>query len=60
MKHFWQILDHSIDWTSLKIRSLTLLGDFSGVTGLPVLSALRIATTILYNGIRIYKELKKR
>ncbi len=60
MKHFWQILDHAIDWTSVKISSLTLLGIFSGVTVLQVLSAIGIATTILYNGIRIYKELKKR
>ena len=60
MKHFWQILDHAIDWTSIKISSFTILGIFSGLTWLQWLSAFGILTTIIYNGIRIYKELKKK
>ena len=60
MKHFWQIVDNAVDWTSVKISSFTILGIFSGLTWLQWLSVVGIASTIIYNDIRIYKELKKK
>lgn len=51
---------HAIDWVSVKLTAFPLLGIFSGIGWLQVLSAIGIASTIIYNGIRIYKEIKNK
>jgi amino acid transporter len=47
-------MEHIIDWTSVFLVAIT----WSQVMG--ALSLVAVLSTILYNGIRTYKELKKK
>jgi H+/gluconate symporter-like permease len=56
MKH----LNDSIDWTSVKLCGISTPFLFINATKITtVLGIIAVASTIIYNGIRIYKELKK-
>ena len=51
---------HIIDWTSIKLMGVSVLLvaiTWSAFTG--SLSLIALLTTIVYNGIRIYKELRR-
>lgn len=54
------IIYNAIDWTSVKLSIFPLLGIFAGSTLLQVLSGIGVLSTVIYNGIRIYKELKNK
>lgn len=50
-----------IDWTSIKLCGVTVfLGVITWSKVMGVLSIIAVASTIIYNGIRIYKELKRK
>lgn len=53
-------MKEAIDWTSIKLNSVCLLGLFTGSTLIAFLTGIATASTILYNGIKIYQELKKK
>lgn len=55
-----QILLDSIDWFSVKLNAVCLLGFISGSSLIIGMTVAATATTIIYNGIRIYKELKNK
>lgn len=61
MKTIWQMMGHSIDWLSVKLNvlSVTILA-ITGSELATIFAIIATATTIAYNGIRIYKELKKK
>lgn len=48
----------TIDWLSIKLNAVCLLGFFTGNSTIATLTAIATVTTILYNSIRIYKEFK--
>jgi hypothetical protein len=51
----------TLDWTSIKLTGGTvILGIASGNKTMIILSAVALVSTIAYNAIRIYKELKKK
>jgi len=54
------MLNHTIDWMSIKLNAVCLLGFFTGSTIIATLSVIATFTTIIYNAIRIVKELKKK
>jgi hypothetical protein len=54
-----KIILQAIDWTSIKLNGFTILGIFTGVSFFQVFACIGIASTIVYNTIRIIKELKK-
>jgi len=61
--HFnmWQIVGSSIDWLSVKFMGISIvLATITPSTILQVMSGIMVLSTIIYNGIRIYKELKKK
>lgn len=50
----------TIDWLSIKLTGLSVfIAAISGSAVLQWLSGVAVASTIIYNLIRIYKELKK-
>lgn len=54
-----QILQNSIDWFSIKLNVVCLIGFTAKsdiIWGLTILATL---TTIIYNSIKIYREFKK-
>jgi hypothetical protein len=57
-----QLVDHAvgaIDWTSVKLAGVSLL--FIGGSKLTMcLGVAAMSSTIIYNSIRIYKELKNK
>lgn len=53
-------IKNAVDWTSVKLNGVSLLGLFTGSEILIFFSCLTTASTFLYNGIRIYKELKNK
>jgi len=56
------MIDYStaIDWLSIKLNGLCVaLAVISGNQFLGILAGIATASTIIYNGIRIYKEVKK-
>lgn len=58
----WKEIDfmHTIDWTSVKLSGASIC--FTAITWSNITaigSGLVILSTLIYNGIRIYKELKK-
>ena len=55
-----QIFSHAIDWTSIKLNAVCLLGFISGSHLAVVLAVAASISTIVYNGIRIYKESKNK
>lgn len=56
----WHHIYNAIDWMSVKLNAPCLLGFISGNSFLVGLAAFASISTILYNGIRIYKELKNK
>lgn len=56
MEQIW----NSLDMTSVKLSAFPLLGIFSGNDLLQWFSCIGIASTIIYNGIRIYNDLKNK
>jgi len=52
------ILKGAIDWVSVKLNAVCLIGLFTGSKLIYTLTAVATATTIIYNSIRIFKELK--
>lgn len=56
-----KIIIDAIDKTSLKLCGISATPLFINATNtLKVLSALAIISTVVYNSIRIYKELKNK
>ena len=53
-------LNSAIDWVSFKLNLLVLPVLFLGNPVLVWMGYLATLSTILYNGIRIYKELKNK
>jgi energy-converting hydrogenase Eha subunit E len=54
-------MDHIIDWTSVKLCGISVfltVITWNQVMGF--LSIIAVVSTIAYNAIRIYKELKKK
>lgn len=52
------ILNSAIDWVSIKLNAVCLIGLFTGSQLIYNLTAIATITTIIYNSIKIYKELK--
>ena len=52
------ILIHSIDWLSIKLNVVCMLGFMLGDSSLNNLISLGTVTTIVYNTIKIYQALK--
>jgi hypothetical protein len=52
------LLLNSIDWMSIKLNAVSLLGLFSGETTLVAFAGIATGTTIIYNAIRIFKEIR--
>jgi hypothetical protein len=55
-----QIILGAVDWLSVKLTGLCITVLFIGSGILTALSAVAICTTIIYNSIRIYKEIKQK
>lgn len=55
-----QIYFNAIDWVSVKLNAVCLLGFITGDALLTNLTILATLTTITYNGVRIYKEIKNK
>jgi large-conductance mechanosensitive channel len=57
--NMWQIIGNSIDWLSVKFTIGSIfLAAITWNAFIGVLSVFALVSTIVYNGIRIYKELK--
>lgn len=54
------IYDHTIDWLSIKLNAVCFLGFLTGSTFIASLTIIATITTIIYNSIRIFKELKNK
>lgn len=54
------ILVHSIDWLSIKLNVVCMLGFMLGDDSLNNLISLGTLTTILYNSIKIYQVLSNK
>lgn len=54
-----QIIYHAVDWTSIKLNAVCILGFITGNPALSILAGIASVATIIYNAIRIYKEVKK-
>lgn len=52
------ILHNSIDWVSIKLNAICLLGLIGTSNLIAIFTLIATMTTIIYNGIRIYKEIK--
>lgn len=55
MKH---ILNNSVDWLSIKLNAICLIGLVATSNLLSTLTIIATITTITYNAIKIYKEVK--
>ena len=55
----WHIIQQAIDWTSVELNAPCLLLFITGNHFLIGIAAVASISTIVYNGMRIYKELKK-
>lgn len=54
-------ITHAIDWMSIKLTGIGVgLCAITGNSVLMWLGGVATASTIVYNGIRIYKELKRK
>lgn len=54
-------MENIIDWTSIKLCGVSVfLAAITWSQFLGIASGVAVFSTILYNGIRIYKELKKK
>ena len=57
----WQLIYQSVDWLSVKFMGASLfIAAIIPTALLEVLSATLVVSGIIYNFIRIYKELKKK
>lgn len=54
------MIQEAIDWTSIKLNAVCLLGFISGSTLIVFLTGVATASTIIYNAIKIYQEIKKK
>jgi uncharacterized membrane protein YuzA (DUF378 family) len=54
------IINNSIDWVSIKLNAVCLLGLFNGDLISFALTVLATLTTIAYNVLKIKKELKSK
>lgn len=54
------IINNSIDWFSIKLNAVCLLGLFNGDLISFALTVLATITTITYNVLKIKKELKSK
>ena len=54
------VLVHSIDWLSIKLNVVCMLGFMLGDSSLNNLIALGTLTTIIYNAIKIYQALSSK
>lgn len=52
------LLINSIDWFSIKLNAISLIGLLSGEELLVGFAGVATFTTIVYNAIRIYKEIR--
>ena len=50
----------AVDWLSVKFTLLGVPFLFIGSTSIQVLGVIAVCSTIVYNCIRIYKELKRK
>jgi hypothetical protein len=55
-----KIITDAVDWVSIKLNAVCLIGLISGSNLIIGLTAIATLSTILYNSIRIYKLLKKK
>lgn len=55
-----QVYLNAIDWMSVKLNAVCLLGFLTDDGLITALTGLATVTTIAYNGIRIYKEIKNK
>jgi hypothetical protein len=56
-----EIIMHSVDWTSVKLCGVGVgLSVITWNVAIGILSGVALLSTIVYNGIRIYKEVKKK
>ena len=53
------LYSNAIDWLSIKLNAICLVGFFTGSQAIATLTVITTLTTIIYNSIRIYKEIKK-
>jgi len=53
------ILNNSVDWVSIKLNAICLIGLIATSNLLSIFTLIATVTTILYNAIRIYKEIKE-
>lgn len=54
-------MENILDWTSIKLCGVSVfLAAITWSDLLGVASGIAVFSTILYNGIRIYKEVKKK
>jgi hypothetical protein len=59
--NMWQIINNSIDWVSVKFTFGSIfLAAITWNGFLAILSGVALLSTVVYNGIRIYKELKNK
>jgi hypothetical protein len=54
------IYNNAIDWMSIKLNAVCFLGFFTGSNLIATLSIIATVTTIIYNAIRIFKEIKNK
>jgi hypothetical protein len=54
------VIVHSIDWLSIKLNVVCMLGFMLGDNSLNNLIALGTLSTIVYNGIKIYQVLSNK
>ncbi len=55
-----EIINQAIDWTSVKLNVMVLPFLFINDIWVKGFAIAATISTIIYNGIRIYKEIKKR
>lgn len=55
-----QNIFHAVDWFSVKFTLATTPFLFIGSVSIQVLGVIAVCSTIVYNCIRIYKELKRK
>jgi len=53
------IINNSVDWVSIKLNAICLIGLIATSNLLSIFTLIATVTTILYNAIRIYKEIKE-
>lgn len=53
------ILNNSVDWVSIKLNAICLIGLIATSNFISIFTLAATITTIVYNAVRIYKELKQ-